>query len=105
MGRESDSLQIVALSNLLQVGVRVCYLDQNPASDASKDATAAAADTAAAAPSSAADSSSPASSSSSSSPSPSLSIRSYDFPEGAPPRVHLLYRPGHYDVLEKKKKA
>ena len=33
----------------------------------------------------------------------SSAVATYDFtPEGcagAPPRVHLLYRPGHYDVL------
>ncbi|NWI08237.1 OTUB1 thioesterase, partial [Crypturellus soui] len=23
------------------------------------------------------------------------------FPEGSQPRVHLLYRPGHYDILYK----
>ena len=24
---------------------------------------------------------------------------SHDFPEGAAPSLHLLYRPGHYDIL------
>nr|ACO10355.1 Ubiquitin thioesterase otubain-like [Caligus rogercresseyi] len=28
----------------------------------------------------------------------------HDFPEGSDPKVHLLYRPGHYDVLYPKKK-
>jgi hypothetical protein len=70
MNRESDSLQIVCLSNLLGVGVRVAYLDQSAAAESSA-AAATAPD----------------------------SMRTYDFPEGAQPRVHLLYRPGHYDVL------
>ena len=26
---------------------------------------------------------------------------SHDFPEGSDPRIHLLYRPGHYDILYK----
>ncbi|KAL5463600.1 hypothetical protein EMCRGX_G032513 [Ephydatia muelleri] len=26
-------------------------------------------------------------------------VNQHDFPEGAPPRIHLLYRPGHYDIL------
>lgn len=73
MNRESDSLQIVCLSNLLGVGVRVAYLDQSSAADSpsSSSSTAAEAD----------------------------SMRTYTFPEGAQARVHLLYRPGHYDVL------
>ncbi len=25
----------------------------------------------------------------------------HDFPEGSDPKIHLLYRPGHYDVLYK----
>lgn len=62
---EAEHLQIVCLSSLLQVGVRVAYLDQS----ASKEDGA---------------------------------IRTYDFPEGAQPRVHLLYRPGHYDILQAK---
>jgi ubiquitin thioesterase protein OTUB1 len=70
MNRESDSLQIVCLSNLLGVGVRVAYLDQSAAAESSTSAAAAA-----------------------------DSMRTYDFPEGSRPRVHLLYRPGHYDVL------
>lgn len=67
--RESDSLQIVCLSNLLGVGVRVAYLDQSAAAESS--AAASAAD----------------------------SMRTYEFPEGSRARVYLLYRPGHYDVL------
>ncbi len=26
-------------------------------------------------------------------------VNHHDFPEGSPPFVHLLYRPGHYDIL------
>lgn len=26
-------------------------------------------------------------------------VNHHDFPEGSPPFIHLLYRPGHYDIL------
>ncbi len=26
-------------------------------------------------------------------------VNHHDFPDGAPPSIHLLYRPGHYDIL------
>ena len=26
-------------------------------------------------------------------------VNHHDFPEGTPPRLHVLYRPGHYDIL------
>lgn len=26
-------------------------------------------------------------------------VTAHDFPEGSTPSVHLLYRPGHYDIL------
>lgn len=26
-------------------------------------------------------------------------VNAHDFPDGSQPRVHLLYRPGHYDIL------
>lgn len=26
-------------------------------------------------------------------------VNHHDFPEGSPPFMHLLYRPGHYDIL------
>lgn len=29
-------------------------------------------------------------------------VIAHDFPEGTAPRVHLLYRPGHYDILYEK---
>jgi len=68
MHRESDFLCIVALTSLLQVGVRISYLDQSAPGG-----------------------------SSGSSGSDAMSV--YVFPEGSAPRVQLLYRPGHYDVL------
>lgn len=26
-------------------------------------------------------------------------VNHHDFPEGDNPRIHMLYRPGHYDIL------
>lgn len=26
-------------------------------------------------------------------------VKAHDFPEGLKPKVYLLYRPGHYDIL------
>lgn len=26
-------------------------------------------------------------------------VNIHDFPEGSSPRIHLLYRPGHYDII------
>ena len=26
-------------------------------------------------------------------------VNHHDFPEGSPPQIHVLYRPGHYDIL------
>jgi len=26
-------------------------------------------------------------------------INHHDFPEGSTPKIHLLYKPGHYDIL------
>ena len=26
-------------------------------------------------------------------------LNHHDFPDGQPPSVHLLYRPGHYDLI------
>lgn len=26
-------------------------------------------------------------------------VNTHDFPEGSSPRIHLLYRPGHYDIV------
>ncbi|XP_050347335.1 ubiquitin thioesterase otubain-like [Nymphalis io] len=59
MYKESDHIHIIALSNALNVGVRVRYMDRGEGSQ----------------------------------------VIAHDFPEGAKPLVHLLYRPGHYDIL------
>ncbi|XP_011563572.3 ubiquitin thioesterase otubain-like [Plutella xylostella] len=59
MYKESDHIHIIALSNALNVGVRVKYMDRGEGSQ----------------------------------------VIAHDFPEGAKPLVHLLYRPGHYDIL------
>eukprot|EP00889_Picochlorum_renovo_P001293 jgi/Picre1/28323/NNA_003729.t1 len=83
MGEESEHVQVVALTNALRVPIRVVYLDRS---------TMAA---------------SGASNTCDSSDSP-LSADTHDFiPEGCSVsaddiRVHLLYRPGHYDILYKK---
>lgn len=66
MGEESDHLHCVAITDALQIPVRVVYLDRSGGGD--DGAT------------------------------------EHNFvPDGLPqdsdPRVHLLYRPGHYDVL------
>jgi ubiquitin thioesterase protein OTUB1 len=73
MNKESDFLCIVALTNLLQVGVRIAYLDQSAAAGGGGAAASAG--------------------------NSSDAMAHYVFPEGATPRVQLLYRPGHYDVL------
>ncbi|XP_059055542.1 ubiquitin thioesterase otubain-like [Achroia grisella] len=59
MYKESDHIHIIALSNALNVGVRVKYMDRGVGSQ----------------------------------------VIAHDFPEGSKPLVHLLYRPGHYDIL------
>ncbi|XP_047530186.1 ubiquitin thioesterase otubain-like [Vanessa atalanta] len=59
MYKESDHIHIIALSNALNVGVRVRYMDRGEGSQ----------------------------------------VIAHDFPDGAKPLVHLLYRPGHYDIL------
>ncbi|MEW5302734.1 MAG: hypothetical protein WDW38_004155 [Sanguina aurantia] len=72
MGEESDHIHIVAITDALKVAVRVVYLDNSGPSGGGE-----------------------------------ASVNSHDFvPEGLPPgtvpRVHLLYRPGHYDILYSK---
>uniref|UniRef100_A0A2A4JQ76 Ubiquitin thioesterase n=1 Tax=Heliothis virescens TaxID=7102 RepID=A0A2A4JQ76_HELVI len=62
MYKESDHIHIIALSNALNVGVRVKYMDRGEGSQVSQ-------------------------------------VIAHDFPEGSKPLVHLLYRPGHYDIL------
>eukprot|EP00891_Asterochloris_glomerata_P000871 jgi/Astpho2/871/fgenesh1_pm.00016_%23_31_t len=77
MGEESDHVHIVALTNAIQVPIRVVYLDRSMAGFGG----GASADTG--------------------------EINHHDFvPETAAqttspavPRVHLLYRPGHFDIL------
>jgi ubiquitin thioesterase protein OTUB1 len=76
MGEESDHVQLVALTDALQVPVRVVYLDRSlaPGGGDSGDGNG------------------------------EVHVDVHDFiPEGCPapakPRVHLLYRPGHYDLL------
>ena len=60
MYRESDHMHAIALGSVLQVGIRVVYLDRGESS---------------------------------------VAPPAHDFPEDCQPIVHLLYRPGHYDVL------
>lgn len=76
MGEESDHVQLVALTDALQVPIRVVYLDRSLAPGGGGDGA----------------------------PGGAPHVDLHDFvPEGCPaasqPRVHLLYRPGHYDLL------
>ncbi|CAH2240528.1 ubiquitin thioesterase otubain-like [Pararge aegeria] len=59
MYKESDHIHIIALSNALNAGIRVKYMDRGEGSQ----------------------------------------VIAHDFPDGVKPLVHLLYRPGHYDIL------
>jgi ubiquitin thioesterase protein OTUB1 len=74
MGRDAEHLQIVCLTAAIGVPARIAYLDRTIEAERTKGA-------------------------------PPAPARTYDFPspaaadEAAAPRVHLLYRPGHYDVL------
>lgn len=61
MNKECEQVQVIALAESLEVGVKIEYLDGRIA--------------------------------------PGQDLRSYICPEGATPRVCLLYRPGHYDIL------
>lgn len=87
MGEESDHIQLVALTNALEIPIRVVYLDGSgmalqPASETLEASSA----------------------------SGTLRVDIHDFiPQGCSSsfspddiRVHLLYRPGHYDILNKK---
>lgn len=69
VNHEADYLQIVAFTNVLQIGVQVTYLDQSGGAGGSSASSA------------------------------DDSMHRYTFPEGAPTKLRLLYRPGHYDVL------
>jgi hypothetical protein len=72
MGEEADHVQLVALTDALQVPIRVVYLDRSLAPGGGAAASG----------------------------SSGVHVDKHDFvPEGGPstqPRVHLLYRPGHY---------
>jgi len=79
MGEESDHIQLVALTNALRVPVRVVYLDnsqsglQVPNNSGVQDSSSA-----------------------------SAKADVHDFvPDGAAQdiSIHILYRPGHYDIL------
>ncbi|KAG2501153.1 hypothetical protein HYH03_000968 [Edaphochlamys debaryana] len=75
MGEESDHLHIVAVTDALQIPVRVVYLDSSGHPGGGSGAGGA-----------------------------DLDATVHDFvpdacPPGTQPRVHLLYRPGHYDIL------
>jgi ubiquitin thioesterase protein OTUB1 len=60
MFKDADQLQVVALSRMMQVGIRIVYLDQSVGTEANV----------------------------------------IDFGEADwNPQIHLLYRPGHYDVI------
>lgn len=79
MGEESDHIQLVALTNALQIPVRVIYLDNSasPMGPMESDKQA-----------------------------PSLKADTHDFTPNNNGeasmndiQIHLLYRPGHYDIL------
>jgi ubiquitin thioesterase protein OTUB1 len=59
MFKDADQLQIVALSRILNVAIRIVYLDQSTGAEANV----------------------------------------IDFGDSSKPQVHLLYRPGHYDLI------
>ena len=72
--KECEQLQIVALTSVFGVGVKIVYLDQNQSTSNSHTGEA----------------------------SVEQEIRTYTFPDGVEPKVHVLYRPGHYDLLNMK---
>lgn len=81
MGEEADHVHLVALTDALQVPVRVVYLDRSLAPGGGDGADAAGGGGG-----------------------QGVHVDTHDFvPEGLPPpaqpRVHLLYRPGHYDLM------
>ena len=121
MGEESDHVQMVALTDALQVPVRVVYLDRSMAlgggggsSDGGGEAVsmefpdasiAAGVSFASAAPGGAASTAGTVVSGIVGGAAP-VKVDVHDFVPDAlvgsaatEPRVHLLYRPGHYDVL------
>ncbi|KAG2448866.1 hypothetical protein HYH02_006216 [Chlamydomonas schloesseri] len=77
MGEESDHLHIVAVTEALQIPVRVVYLDSSGLPSGGGDGSGGGG---------------------------GLEASCHGFvpdscPPGTVPRVHLLYRPGHYDIL------
>lgn len=73
MGEESDHVQLVALTDALQVPIRVAYLDRSDAGGGAEQG---------------------------------MQVDMHDFvpndfapTAGMEPKVHLLYRPGHYDIV------
>jgi len=72
MGRESDHIHIATLTTSVTVPVRVEYVDRGTVAAATNhnDATH------------------------------ELPVNHHDFPDGlTPPKICLIYRPGHYDIL------
>lgn len=87
MGKECDQPQIAALTEALQVGVRIEYLDGSAKADEELQCYVCAP---AVTPSAA----------SSRSPSASPRLRTLSGEAAAQPvSITLLYRPGHYDIL------
>lgn len=73
MYRESDHIHVVAITSALEVCARIVYMDRGSGTSATEGGGAGA-----------------------------VSVNAHDFPDQDPPakpRIHLLYRPGHYDVL------
>jgi len=70
MGRESDHIHIATLTTSASVPVRVEYVDRGTATvDASANHN-------------------------------DLPVNHHDFPDtSSPPKICLIYRPGHYDIL------
>ena len=113
MGEESDHVQLVALTDALQVPLRVVYLDRSLAMGGSVGAPdlamrverpelAAGGVSFASAALGGAASTAGTVISGVAGGAAAMKPDMHDFsPEGgaAEPRIHLLYRPGHYDVL------
>jgi ubiquitin thioesterase protein OTUB1 len=59
MYRESDHIHVLALTNALNVSIRIVYMDRTDQEH----------------------------------------VTTHNFPEDKEPLLHILYRPGHYDIL------
>lgn len=91
MGKECDQPQIAALTEALQVGVKIEYLDGSAKADEELQSYICA--PAAASPD-------PATSSTTRSPASSPRVQTYSGEtKPQPVSIFLLYRPGHYDIL------